>query len=74
MSDEYPIVPDYPLQVGDKVCHIKDGSLGTIVQIDWNLIHMGYPVTTCRVKWDDDITGDPDIQWTNKLERLEGGM
>ena len=56
------------LQVGDRVTHIKDaGSSGTVTHIDDNLIE-GYSVTTCLVVWDG--CDEPDIQWTNKLEKI----
>lgn len=71
MSD-YPPISDYPMQVGDRVEHIKDPSWqGKITHIDWNLIHLGYETSTCLVIWDDipdDTEGD--IQWLNKLAKI----
>ena len=53
---------EYPFQEGDRVSHIKDGSLvGVVVHIDRNFAHH----TTCNVLWDGYL--EDDIQWTNKL-------
>jgi hypothetical protein len=60
---------DFHLQVEDRVVHVKDASwIGTIKEIDWNLIPE-FGVTTCRVEFDDN-PGVTDVQWTNKLSRL----
>lgn len=57
---------EYPFTEGDTVCHITDTSLtGTILLIDRNLPHP----TTCNVLWDHDV--EIDIQWTNKLMKVE---
>jgi len=58
------------LKVGDRVEHVKQpGDLRTITQIDWNLIQIGWGVTTCLVRWDGCV--EDDIQWTNKLQVVE---
>lgn len=61
----------FHLQVGDKVNHIKetDEIVGTILQIDWNLIHLDYGITTCSVLW-SDCTKE-ETAWTNKLVKIE---
>lgn len=61
----------FHLQVGDRVNHIKetDEIIGTILQIDWNLIHLGYGVTTCSVLWNDCT--EAETAWTNKLVKVE---
>jgi hypothetical protein len=71
-EEEWPLIEGFHLQVGDRVMHIKDETwIGKVIYIDWNLIHLGYGVTTCVVSWDDwpeDTQGDR--QFTNKLIRL----
>lgn len=59
--------PTFDFQVRDIVNHIKepDSIIGQIIQIDWNLINLGYGVTTCLVQWNDST--EPSITWTNKL-------
>ncbi len=57
------------LKVGDRVELIKEpGLVGVVTKIDQNLLDLGYAATTCCVLWDGHE--EPDVQWTNKLERL----
>jgi len=59
---------EYPFSIGDIVSHIKEpGILGVVKFIDTNLPHP----TTCGVQWSDNMLGDIDIQWTNKLIKHE---
>ena len=69
---------DYGINVGDTACHVKDYSLtGIVVEIDTEYDQGG--VTTCRVAWGASSLEeaksfpreDQDIQWTNKLVRVE---
>lgn len=53
---------------GCRVRHYSDQVEGTILELDQNLISLGYPSTTCLVLWDDATEGD--VQWTNKLELI----
>lgn len=53
---------------GSRVVHYSDRDKGTILELDQNLIELGYPSTTCLVLWDGDTEGD--VQWTNKLELI----
>lgn len=71
---------DYGFQVGDTVCHLKDGeTLGVVTELDAD--HDLGGVTTCRVVWgansvEDAMAtprADQDIQWTNKLVRAGTG-
>jgi hypothetical protein len=64
---------EYPIEPGDTVEHVKDiGRPGKVMRIDNNLCHP----TTCNVWW-EDVGGDPndrfnwDIQWTNKIVRVD---
>lgn len=65
------------LKAGDRVAHIKEPHLpGTVVSIDLDCYPLEvYGVTTCRVFWDDEegyqSEDDADIQWTNKLVKVE---
>lgn len=69
---------DYGFQVGDTVCHIKDTELcGVVTELDAD--HDLGGVTTCRVAWGTRSLAEAqatpreeqDIQWTNKLVRVE---
>lgn len=64
---------DFELQVGDKVCHVKDqqsGCEGRITEIDFDCyLFETYGVTTCLVLWDGCT--ELDIMWTNKLVKLD---
>lgn len=69
---------DYGFSVGDVVCHVKDPSTRGVV-FDIDEAHDLGGVTTCRVAWDvmnleealQLPKADTDIQWTNKLSRVE---
>jgi hypothetical protein len=71
--DEQIKSEDFELQVGDRVCHIKDqqsGHEGKITEIDFDCyLFETYGVTTCSVLWDGCTEGD--IMWTNKLVKLD---
>ena len=57
---------EYPVTEGDMVYHVKDQDLvGVVTHVDRNLPHP----TTCNVLWEG--TEDDDIQWTNKLVRID---
>lgn len=60
------------LQVGDKVELIKEPEeYGTVISIDFNSYPFyEYGVTTCEVQWEDNPKGQLDIQWTNKLVKV----
>ena len=60
---------EYPIEVGDAVCHRREPSLiGEVVHIDRNLPHP----TTCNVRWISyDAEGIDDIVWTNKIAKIE---
>ncbi|HCF3018588.1 TPA: hypothetical protein NIB55_005858 [Pseudomonas aeruginosa] len=68
---------DYGFKVGDQVIHIKGGDSGYVTELDVENNLGG--VTTARVVWgassfqDAQTTPreDADIQWTNKLIRIE---
>lgn len=66
------------LEVGDKVTHRKgDGETGFVIEVDFEYDLGG--VTTCRVVWDvetfEQAKASPrehqDIQWTNKLVKVD---
>jgi hypothetical protein len=63
---------DFDLKNGDKVEHCKDpGIEGIVVGIDLDSYpYIAYGVTTCSVIWSDD-PNLVDIQWTNKLIKIE---
>lgn len=69
--------PDYGFNVGDQVVHVKGGDLGYVTELDVESDLGG--VTTARVVWGatsfQDAKNTPredaDVQWTNKLIRVE---
>lgn len=69
---------DYGFKIGDSVCHISDmDEQGIVTELDSEYDLGG--VTTCRLVWGaasyedamDTPRMDQDIQWTNKLVRVE---
>lgn len=62
---------DYGFSENDKIYHIKDSSwTGRVISIDRDYDHGG--ITTCLIHWDDYDDNQTDIQWTNKLRKMEG--
>lgn len=77
-DNEEVAAPDYGFKVRDRVCHVGDNNIsGIVTELDAE--HDLGGVTTCRVVWDaktfkeamESPREDHDIQWTNKLFRLE---
>ena len=67
---------DFWLQKGDRIEHIKEpGLTGRIMEIDLDCYPLyEYGVTTARIQWDDyEYTSSDqwDIQWSNKLIKIE---
>lgn len=60
------------LKRGDRIRHkIEQEAEGKVLSVDLDCYPLNvYGVTTAQVLW-DDAEGVPDIQWTNKLEKVE---
>lgn len=74
---EQSVRDEYGFDVGDQVVHVKGGGPGYVIEIDSDCDLGG--VTTARVVWNvssfeeakNTPREDSDIQWTNKLRRVE---
>ena len=60
------------LMKGDRVRLKKElDAVGEVLSVDLDCYPLNvYGVTTAQVLW-DDVGEVPDIQWTNKLEKIE---
>jgi hypothetical protein len=63
---------EFWLKVGDRVAWKPDPVvLGTVKSVDLDCYPLEkYGITTANIEW-DDCAGSIDIQWTNKLEKVE---
>jgi hypothetical protein len=72
MINNFSQAEGFWLTKGDKVRLKKElEAVGTVLSVDLDCYPLNvYGVTTAQILW-DDAGGVPDIQWTNKLEKVE---